>query len=126
MITKLLIGLLGAGVTAHRGARGQRPASTTDLARTASLPGATTTDATTDDHAAPRPTLNDLSARATRPSTGTIRAARARAATPAPAPAATTADDDEPATSPARATRPSTEPSGLHRWSCRRLVDDAR
>ena len=82
MITKLLIGLLGAGVIATAGYAAATSVDT-DPARTVSLPGATTNDDTTTrrrPRPPPRPTMSKTSpARATRPSTGTTRAARAPA-----------------------------------------------
>ena len=80
MMTKLLIGLLGAGVIAT-GGYAAATGLETDPVRTVSLPGATSTEdtTTTATSAAPRPPISTTSpARATRRSTGTIRAAPAQ------------------------------------------------
>ena len=100
-MTKLLIGLLGAGVIATGGYAAATSVDA-DPARTVSLPGATSTgdtttaDATTADTttAARPPTMPTTSrGRATRPSTGTTRAAPASRPPPAPGAPATTTDD---------------------------------
>ena len=96
MITKLLIGLLGAGVIATAGYAAATSVDT-DPARTVSLPGATTNDDTTTANTAAATTdaVEDIS--------GPCDEAEHRndprcAGTPAPAPApvVTTADDEGP------------------------------
>ena len=82
MMTKLLIGLLGAGVIAT-GGYAAATGLEADPARTVSLPAATSTEDTTTTPRPwrqPRPPISTTSpARATRRSTVTIRAAPARA-----------------------------------------------
>ena len=127
-MTKLLIGLLGAGVIATGGYAAATSVDT-DPARTVSLPGATstgdtTTAGTTTADTTTRTTddVNDIS--------GPCDEAEHRndprctgVTTPAPAPApGVTTTTTAPATSPARATRRSTERPALHRRS--RCGDD--
>ena len=100
MMTKLLIGLLGAGVIATAGYAAATSVDT-DPARTVSLPGATTNDdtttATTTTAAATTDDVEDISGPCDEAEhRNDPRCAGAGTPAPAPAPGVTTADDDGP------------------------------
>ena len=101
MMTKLLIGLLGAGVIAT-GGYAAATGLETDPARTVSLPGATSTEdtATTTDVTTAATTtddLNDISGPCDEAEhRNDPRCAGVSVPAPAPAPAVTTVDDDGP------------------------------
>ena len=99
MMTKLLIGLLGAGVIAT-GGYAAATGLETDPARTVSLPGATSTEDTTTAATSAATTtddLNDVSGPCDEAEhRNDPRCTGAREPAPAPAPVVTTADDDGP------------------------------
>jgi hypothetical protein len=97
MMTRLLIGLLGAGVIAT-GGYAAATGLETDPARTVSLPGAASTEETTTTTAATTTDdLNDVSGSCDEAEhRNDPRCTGASAPAPAPAPAVTTVDDDGP------------------------------
>jgi hypothetical protein len=99
MMTKLLIGLLGAGVIAT-GGYAAATGLETDPARTVSLPSATSTEDTTTTATSAATTtedLNDVSGPCDEAEhRNDPRCTGASTLAPAPAPVVTTADDDEP------------------------------
>ena len=100
MMTKLLIGLLGAGVIAT-GGYAATTGLETDPARIVSLPGATSTEDTTTTATSAATTtddLNDISGPCDEAEhRNDPRCTGATVPAPAPAPIVTTADDDGPA-----------------------------